>query len=215
MSANKDKKMVHDFWSEASCGEDLYLNSVSRASYDEHSKKRYKLEPFIKTFADFESARGKKVLEIGVGLGADHENFAIAGAELYGIDLTERAINHTRRRLSYLSLSSNLLVGDAENLHFPDETFDLVYSWGVVHHSPDTPTAVKEIYRVLKRGGKAKVMIYSKYSIFGLLLWLRWGLLMGCPWRTLTRLYAEHLESPGTKAYSKKKRKSCLVILNT
>ncbi len=80
------------------------------------------------------TSKGLKVLEVGVGLGADHQQFADAGAELYGIDLTEKAVEHTRKRLAYLGLESNLSVGDAEDLDFPDESFDLVYSWGVLHH---------------------------------------------------------------------------------
>ena len=76
-----------------------------------------------------------------------------AGTDLYGIDLTERAVEHTRRRLEIFKLASNLSLGDAEKLDFPDESFDLVYSWGVLHHSTDTPQAVSEVFRVLKRGG--------------------------------------------------------------
>lgn len=147
------KTQVHDFWNEASCGENLYLSNTDKAGYVAQSAERYRLEPFILTFADFESAKGKKVLEIGVGLGADHQRFAQAGADLYGIDLTERAVEHTSQRLKLFGLSSRLAVGDAENLAFDDETFDWVHSWGVLHHSPDTPRAIQEVFRVLKRGG--------------------------------------------------------------
>ena len=97
---------------------------------------------------------------------------------------------------------SRLAVGDAENLAFQDESIDWVYSWGVLHHSPDTPRAVQEVLRVLKRGGLAKVMIYHNWSMVGAMLWLRYALLAGKPWRSLRSVYAEHLESPGTKAYS-------------
>ncbi|WP_416236412.1 class I SAM-dependent methyltransferase [Spirulina sp. CCNP1310] len=153
-------------------------------------------------FADFPASQGKKVLEIGVGLGADHQCFAEAEADLYGIDLTERAVEHTRRRLALFGLSSNLSVGDAEKLDFPDESFDLVYSWGVLHHSPNTPLAIDEVYRVLKQGGSAKVMIYHKQSMVGFMLWLRYAILTGKPWLSFDTIYATHLESPGTKAYS-------------
>jgi ubiquinone/menaquinone biosynthesis C-methylase UbiE len=147
------KTQVHDFWSEASCGENLYLTNTDKAGYIAQSTERYRLEPFILTFADFESAKDKKVLEIGVGLGADHQRFAQAGADLYGIDLTERAVQHTAQRLKLFELSSCLAVGDAENLAFENESFDWVYSWGVLHHSPDTPRAIREVFRVLKKGG--------------------------------------------------------------
>jgi SAM-dependent methyltransferase len=154
IDASEDaKKKVHDFWNEAACGENLYLQKIDQAGYLEHASERYRLEPDIIPFADFPATQGKKVLEIGVGLGAEHQRFAEAGAELYGIDLTERAVEHTRQRLSLFGLSSHLMVGDAENLNFQDETFDIVYSWGVLHHSPNTPKAINEVYRVLKRGG--------------------------------------------------------------
>lgn len=197
-----DKQQVHDFWNAASCGEDLYLRGSDRDAYESQSRKRYELEPYILEFAGFDRAKGKRVLEIGVGLGADHQRFAQAGADLAGIDLTERAVEHTARRLSAFGLTSRLAVGDAERLDFPDESFDLVYSWGVLHHSPDTPKAVTEVRRVLKPGGQAKVMIYHAQSIVGFMLWTRYALLGLRPWLSLKDVYARHLESPGTKAYS-------------
>lgn len=197
-----DKQRVHDFWNEASCGENLYLQGSDRDAYESQARKRYELEPYIRDFAGFESARGKRVLEIGVGLGADHQRFAQAGADLTGIDLTERAVEHTARRLAAFGLSSRLAVGDAEQLDFPEEYFDRVYSWGVLHHSPDTPKAVLEVWRVLKRGGRASVMIYHKWSMVGFMLWIRYALLGLRPWLSLGDIYARYLESPGTKAYS-------------
>ena len=191
-----DLAAVRDFWDEASCGEELLLPSQDRSGYAAQSAERYRLEPYIEELARFADARGRRVLEIGVGLGADHQRFAEAGAELSGIDLTPRAVEHTRRRLELFGLTSDLRVGNAEALPFPDASFDLVYSWGVIHHSPDTPAAAREILRVLRPGGRFAVMIYYRYSLVGLMLWLRYG-----P-KSLDRVYAEHLESPGTKAYS-------------
>ncbi len=199
---NKNKQQVHDFWNRSSCGEDLYLPGLDRKAYEAQARKRYELEPFILEFAGFDSAKDKRVLEIGVGLGADHQCFAESEADLYGIDLTERAVEHTQRRLSMFDLSSQLIVGDAEQLDFPDEYFDRVYSWGVLHHSPDTPKAVAEARRVLKQGGVAKVMIYHKWSMVGLMLWIRYALLRFRPYISLQEIYAIYLESPGTKAYS-------------
>jgi SAM-dependent methyltransferase len=201
-SLENDKKAVHDFWDEASCGENLYLQDISYEGYEAQARERYELEPYIHEFADFKGAEGKRVLEIGVGLGAEHQHFAEAGAELYGIDLTERAIEHTQRRLAIYGLSSKLSVGDAENLVFPDEQFDIVYSWGVLHHTPGTTKAIAEVWRVLKSGGIAKVMIYHKYSLVGYMLWVRYALFRGRPWLTLSNIYSSYLESPGTKAYS-------------
>jgi SAM-dependent methyltransferase len=87
-------------------------------------------------------------------------------------------------------------------LPFPDKSFDLVYSWGVMHHTPDTPRAVREAWRVLRPGGQARVMIYHRRSLVGLMLWCRYALLAGRPWRSLNTIFANHMESPGTKAYS-------------
>jgi len=96
-----------------------------------------------------------------------------------------------------------LSVADAENLPFIGNSFDAVYSWGVIHHSPDTSKAVEEIYRVLKPGGIAKIMIYHKNSIIGFMLWNRYGLFRLKPFMSLEKIYANYLESPGTKAYSR------------
>jgi SAM-dependent methyltransferase len=199
---DNDKKQVHDFWNEASCGENLYLQGASREAYEAQARMRYELEPYIPDLAKFADARGKRVLEIGVGLGADHQQFAEAGAELYGIDLTERAIGHTRQRLAMFGLSSQLRTGDAEHIDFPDGSFDIVYSWGVLHHSPDTPQAFREVHRVLKPGGEARIMIYHKWSMVGFMLWLRYALLGLRPWLSLAQIYDRYLESPGTKAYT-------------
>jgi SAM-dependent methyltransferase len=193
---------VHDFWDRAACGEALYLQEARAASYLEQARQRYELEPYIESFADFAGCAGKRVLEVGVGLGADHQRFAQAGARLSGIDLTERAVAHTRRRLALFGLESGLSLGDAENLPFADAAFDMVYSWGVIHHSPDTARAVAEIHRVLRPGGTARVMIYHKWSLVGYMLWARYALARLRPWLTLTEVYARYLESPGTKAYT-------------
>lgn len=200
MSSTKDQ--VRDFWDAASCGESLYLDGTGREAYRHQAEIRYQLEPYIPAFADFAGATGLKVLEIGVGLGADHQQFAEAGAELWGIDLTPRAIEHTRRRLACFGLPSNLVVGDAERLNFPDNSFDRVYSWGVLHHSPDTPQAIAEVQRVLKPGGRASIMIYHKWSLVGMMLWVRYALLAFRPWMSLAEVYSRFLESPGTKAYT-------------
>lgn len=206
MMNNKEK--VKDFWNISSCGEDLYLHgSNSLDAFKNQMKERYLLEPYILSFANFQSSRNKNTLEIGVGLGSDHQLFAENGALLHGIDLTERAITNTKNRLNLFNLSSNLSVGDAENLNFQDDYFDIIYSWGVIHHSPNTQKAVNEIFRTLKPGGNAKIMIYHKYSFVGYILWLRYALMKFKPFTSLDNIYSKYLESPGTKAYTIKESK--------
>lgn len=153
-------------------------------------------------FAEFEKGAGKDVLEIGVGMGADHLEWAKARPRsLTGIDLTPRAIAFTAERLGAWGFQSDLRVADAEQLPFADEQFDIVYSYGVLHHSPDTAQAIREVRRVLRRGGATKVMIYHSPSVVGWMLWARYGLMALRPGRTMREIYANYLESPGTKAF--------------
>ena len=197
------KEQVRDFWDEKSCGE-VYADGIDEAAaLAAQAQTRYQLEPYIADFARFAEGRDQDVLEIGVGMGADHCEWAKAQPRsLTGIDLTPRAIDFTRKRLAYHGYYSNLQTSDAERLIFSDNSFDLVYSWGVLHHTPDTKAAISEVHRVLRPGGKARIMIYHKYSFVGDLLWLRYGLMRGQPGRTLKDIYAQHLESPGTQAFS-------------
>jgi SAM-dependent methyltransferase len=175
---------------------------VCRDGYATQARERYRLEPYFEKDVGFEETSGLQVLEIGVALGADHQRVAEADAQLSDIDLTERAIEHTSKRLALFGLHSDLRVGDAENLPFQDGQFERVYSLCVLHHSPNTQRAVAEVHRVLQRGGEARVMIYHRFSLVGYMLWLRYALLSGKLWRSLDDIYASHLESPGTKAYS-------------
>jgi ubiquinone/menaquinone biosynthesis C-methylase UbiE len=199
---NELKKKVYDFWDANSCGERLYLKGETKDFYLSQSEVRYTLEPEILQFVNFESFRDKNTLEIGVGLGSDHMKLSQHGAVLSGVDISFRAINHTKRRFDLLGLKSNLIQADAENLPFHDEQFEMIYSWGVIHHTPNTENAVKEIIRVLKRKGIAKIMIYHKNSVVGFMLWVRYALLKLKPCLSLDHLYYNHLESIGTKAYS-------------
>ena len=197
------KDEVRDFWDAASCGEVYAQGDTLQQQYEAQARSRYELEPYIAEFARFASGAGKDVLEVGVGMGADHVEWAKSRPRtLNGVDLTPRAIEHTRTRLGFLGLQSNLRVGDAERLPFETDSFDIVYSWGVIHHSPDTPKAFAEVHRVLRPGGTARIMIYHRRSIMSVMLWLRYALLAGKPWRTFTDVLAHHLESPGTKAYT-------------
>ncbi len=197
------KDSVRDFWNTQACGEVYASGPALRDQLENQARERYALEPWIHPFANYPSGAGKDVLEIGVGMGADHLEWAKAHPHsLTGIDLTDRAISFTADRLQLYGLHSALHVADAENLPFPSESFDIVYSYGVLHHSPDTARAVQEVHRVLRPGGLARIMIYHSRSLVGAMLWLRYGLLALRPLRPLRDIYACHLESPGTKAFS-------------
>ena len=139
-----------------------------------------------------------------MGLGADHQMFAENQAKLWGIDLL-RAINLTSK-VKYLQLKSELSVADAEKTNF-DDNFLISFTPEVIHHSPSTSKIVDEVFRILKPGGEARIMIYHKWSIVGYILWLRYAFLKFKPWLSLDFIYSNYLESQGQKHILKDKQK--------
>jgi SAM-dependent methyltransferase len=199
------KERVRGFWNRTPCGSaHADAPEGTREYFDQVERRRYELEPFIPVFADFEGAKGKRVLEIGVGLGTDLVQFGRAGAHLTGVDLSEHAVELVSRRLELEGLKGDVRVADAENLPFEDGKFDRVYSWGVLHHTPDTARAVREALRVLAPGAEFCVMLYGRHSWVAFGLWVRFALLRGRPWRKLSDVVADHMESAGTKAFTRR-----------
>lgn len=197
------KERVRAFWEDEPCGtKTADAQPGTREFFEQVERRRYELEPFIPAFAEFERWRDRDVLEVGIGLGTDFVQFVRAGARGSGVDLTQAAVDAVHRRLSYEDLSAELLVADAESLPFAEESFDLVWSYGVLHHTPDTERALVEIRRVLRHDGEARVMLYARHSWLGFGAWVRWALLRGRPWRSIAHVLASELESPGTKAYT-------------
>jgi len=159
------KERVRTFWQAHPCGTKFSDAEIgTRAFFERIEAHRYEKEWHIPAAANFANTRGLRVLEIGCGLGTDGAQFAKAGADYTGVDLTNAAIELARRRFELFGLTGKLQVADAENLDFPDESFDVVYSHGVLHHTPDIDAAVQEIHRVLKPGGRAIVMLYHRGS---------------------------------------------------
>lgn len=201
--AEVDKASVREFWDQAPCGEIYAEGQSQEEGLRLQRQARFALEPYIPDFARFPEGKGKDVLEIGVGMGIDHLEWAKAGPRcLKGIDLTPKAVEYTQSRMRSLGFTPDVAVGDAEALPFSPDSFDLVYSYGVLHHTRDTERAVTEVHRVLRPSGKARIMLYHKPSLVGLMLWGRYALLSGRPWRGLDDIYAAHLESPGTRAFT-------------
>jgi SAM-dependent methyltransferase len=138
--------------------------------------KRIPFDPLI----DFPELANKKVLEIGVGNGSHAQLLAQHAASYTGIDLTDYAVKSTTKRLECFGLKASILRMDAEQLEFDDDTFDLIWSWGVIHHSANTGRILQEMRRVLKPGGAAITMVYHRnvfnyYFVSGLVR----GVLMG------------------------------------
>jgi SAM-dependent methyltransferase len=159
------KERVRAFWQAHPCGTKFSDAEMGTHEFFERVEAhRYAKEWHIPAAADFAAARGLSVLEIGCGLGTDGAQFALAGAKYTGIDLTEASIELARKRFELAGLPGEFRIADAEQLDFPDNTFDIVYSHGVLHHTPDTAGAVREIHRVLKPSGRAIVMLYHRGS---------------------------------------------------
>lgn len=198
------KEEVHNFWNKQSCGTQFSdKEKYSKEFFEEIELDRYTKEPEILSFADFKSGKDKKVLEVGVGAATDFLQWAKNGAELYGIDLTPEAVAYAEHRLQLYNLAAKeIKVNDAENLPFQDNFFDIVYSWGVIHHSPDTPKALSEIIRVLKPGGKAKLMVYNRKSVLAYVFWVKHAGLK-LKWnQSVADVLWNRMESFGTKGYT-------------
>ncbi len=159
-----------------------------------------------------QNLNNKKVLEIGCGLGSHSQVLAELGADLISIDLSEKSVQTTIRRLKLKGLKANIFTADCENLPFEDNTFDYIWSWGVIHHTPDTNRAAQEIIRVLKPNGMLDIMVYNNNSIYKLLnVYFRYGILnfkffQGYSKQDLKNMYTDGKEiggAPLSKYYSK------------
>jgi len=160
------KKRVQNWWnSSPCCSKAANSPSGSKEFFEQVDLYKDTFEPFTDKIADYSRWKEKRILEIGVGLGKDFSRFAANGAMATGIDLSERSLSLAKQRLEIFNLKGNLCIADAENLPFKEDVFDLVFSWGVLHHTPDTQKAINELYKCLKHGGNAIVMLYNKYSL--------------------------------------------------
>jgi ubiquinone/menaquinone biosynthesis C-methylase UbiE len=159
------KRQIREFWQNSPC-DSWFADGASGTpafyrSLDEH---RYRVHPGLPEAVGFEKTNGLQVLEIGCGCGSEAERFARAGAHYTAVDLTNAAVSLTQKRFQLAGLAGCFVQGDAENLPFADDSFDLVYSHGVLHHTPDTPRTIREVYRVLAPGGRAIIMLYYRNS---------------------------------------------------
>jgi ubiquinone/menaquinone biosynthesis C-methylase UbiE len=117
-------------------------------------------------YVDFDALDGKDVLEVGCGSGIAAQMLAEAGSRLTAVDLTPWAVETTRKRLDAFGLEANVLEADGEALPFSDASYDLVFSWGVIHHSSDMDRALGELVRVCRPGGRLVLMVYNRHSLF-------------------------------------------------
>jgi SAM-dependent methyltransferase len=163
-----DEQSVAEFWNAHPCGEAAVgvMDDDFRGFFDRYDAYRYAKEPHILKRLDAIDWRDKRVLEIGLGLGADSEQLIRRGALWSGVDLTEESVSRVATRLAVRGLPyESLEVASARSLPFDDDQFDLVFSHGVLHHIPDIDLAQREIARVLKGNGRLIAMLYAKRSL--------------------------------------------------
>lgn len=180
----------------------------SREYFDEVERRKYFVEPHIPSFAEFARWKGKRVLEIGCGIGTDTMNFARAGADVTAVDLSEQSLELARKRASVLGLSNiRFLQADIECLPsvLPPEPYDLVYSFGVIHHTPNPEVALRQLRGYMKPNGALKLMVYHRYSWKVAALLLSYG--RGAFWK-LNEIVARHSEAqtgcPVTYIYTRR-----------
>lgn len=184
--------------------------------------KRFEYElPFIREILDKYELKGKRILDIGAGAGYDLLEFHRRGAVVYGIDITPNNMAISKKYLSYYGCPPSLVVADAENLPFADESFDFIYSFGVLHHTPNIVQALKEAHRVAKRGARGMIAVYHKNSVF---YWaklflvdhiLKGGFLNQSFDQRLSQIeYTDSNELPLVNVYSKRKMRKILEATN-
>lgn len=167
-----DEQTVQDFWQDHACGDALVGGLRDRFGGDyetffsDYDQFRYSMESHLPACLDGLDLDGKRVLEIGLGQGADSESLIRRGARWTGVDLTAESVERVRTRLTLRGLPfDGLRQGSVLGLPFDDNSFDLVFSHGVLHHVPEIRQAEKEIHRVLRPGGELVIMMYARWSL--------------------------------------------------
>jgi len=162
-----DLSSVREFWNARPCNVRHSRQPMgSKEYFDEVEARKYFVEPHIPKFAQFNNWKGLRVLEIGCGIGTDAVNFARAGAFYTGVELSSASLDIAKRRFEIFELEGRLLEGNAESINelLRNETFDLIYSFGVLHHTPDFATALRSIRALCHGNTKFKFMVYAKNS---------------------------------------------------
>jgi len=209
----KLKAEVRAFWNQQSCDTQVaQATKFSKEYFEEIETFRYFDQPFIHAFAQFSRYHKKKVLEVGFGAGTDFIQWLRAGAIASGIDLTPEGLDNLTHRIGVYQLPppESIQVADAEKLPFESNRFDLGYSFGVLHHTPNTEVAIQELVRVVRPGVEFKIMLYNRYSVFVFNQWVKNALRRGKPWKSLAWAIWHHVESIGTKAYTRAELKRIL-----
>ena len=158
---------VKKFWNDRPCNvRHSKKETGTKAYFDEVEKKKFFVEPHIKSFSHFNEWNGKKVLEIGCGMATAGINFARYGADYTGVELSKESLELAKKRFEVYNQRGNFYEGNSEDLSdfLPLDKYHLIYSWGVIHHTPHPEKVIKEIRNYLAKDGVFKLMIYSSDS---------------------------------------------------
>jgi 2-polyprenyl-3-methyl-5-hydroxy-6-metoxy-1,4-benzoquinol methylase len=188
---------VSEYWNARPCNvRHSPKPAGTREYFDEVEARKYFVESHIPRFAQFDLWKGKKVLEIGCGIGTDTISFARAGAQVTAVDLTQKSLEIARQRARVFGFEDRIrfLQADAERLSdtVPVERYDLVYSFGVIHHTPHPERVLDQIRKYAGPESTVKIMVYNKWS--WKVLWILFGYGKGQFWK-LNRLIAEYAEA--------------------
>jgi SAM-dependent methyltransferase len=159
------QERVREYWNDKPCDSELSDRERLREYFLDTEHRRYELQPHILEIISKFDWRGKRILEIGTGVGTDARRIIDRGGAYTGINIDQGSTDATAQALRTFSLPGIAMRDDATSLAFPNGTFDVVYSFGVIHHIPEAARAVAEIHRVLKPGGELLVMLYNRASI--------------------------------------------------
>ncbi|HEV2916656.1 MAG TPA: class I SAM-dependent methyltransferase [Candidatus Babeliales bacterium] len=166
---------VKQFWNHRPCNIRHSNKEVGTCAYfDEVEQRKYFVEPHIPLFAQFAQWKDKHVLEIGCGIGTEAINFARHGANLTIIELSEESLNLTKKRFDVYGLKANFILGNAEELDtlIPQgKKFNLIWSFGVIHHSPNPEKILQKCNKLLADDGELRIMVYAKlsYKVFNIM----------------------------------------------
>ena len=158
---------VRTYWDDRPCNVKHSKKEVGTKEYfDEVERKRYTAEPHIPSFAGFSNTKGKKVLEVGCGMATEGINYARAGATYTGTDLSIESLDLAKKRFKVYNNKGNFYLGNSEELSsfVPVETYDLIYSFGVIHHSPHPEKIISEIKKYMNKDSTLKIMLYASES---------------------------------------------------
>jgi ubiquinone/menaquinone biosynthesis C-methylase UbiE len=181
MNSVASKQAAVEQWTADPCGEVVATGETgTRAYFESLDRARHEYAPWMSDALDYAGTAGLDVLDVGCGQGIDLARYAAAGATVTGIDLTPRHVELARAHLAALELPGTVVLGDAERLPFADHSFDRVASNGVLHHTPDIAAALREIRRVLRPGGEARIVLYNRSSLhYWIHQVLYWGIMKG------------------------------------